>query len=82
MGWRYGSSVKPESENIDKFDFQFLGALRNVEDDLFSSRSQLLHEVLSFFMDHEIKSDPNLNDDDKKTQIEAKENETERRLEI
>lgn len=68
--------VKPESENIDKFDFQFLGALRNVEDDLFSSRSQLLHEVLSFFMDHEIKSDPNLNDDDKKTQIEAKENET------
>lgn len=68
--------VKPESENIDKFDFQFLGALRNVEDDLFSSRSQLLHEVLSFFIDHEIKSDKKLSDDDKKTQIEAKECET------
>lgn len=68
--------VKPESENIDKFDFQFLGALRNVEDDLFSSRSQLLHEVLSFFMDYEIKLEQNLSVEDKKTQIEAKENET------
>lgn len=69
--------VKPESENIDKFDFQFLGALRNVESDLFSSRSSLLHEVLSFFIDNEIKSDQNLEDDEKKSKIETKENETE-----
>ena len=67
---------KPESENIDKFDFQFLGALRNVEDDLFSSRSQLLHDVLSFFIDYEIKSDADLVEQDKKDQIETKENET------
>lgn len=67
---------KPESENIDKFDFQFLGALRNVEDDLFSSRSQLLHDVLSFFIDYEIKSDADLVEQDKKNQIETKENET------
>lgn len=67
---------KPESENIDKFDFQFLGALRNVEDDLFSSRSQLLHDVLSFFIDYEIKSDSDLVEQDKKDQIETKENET------
>lgn len=68
--------VKPESENIDKIDFQFLGALRNVEDDLFSSRSQLLHDVLSFFIDYEIKSDSDLVEQDKKDQIETKENET------
>lgn len=67
---------KPERENIDKFDFQFLGALRNVEDDLFSSRSQLLHDVLSFFIDYEIKSDADLVEEDKKNQIETKENET------
>lgn len=68
--------VKPESENIDKIDFQFLGALRNVEDDLFSSRSQLLHDVLSFFIDYEIKSDDTLDEQSKRNQIESKENNT------
>lgn len=68
--------VKPESENIDKIDFQFLGALRNVEDDLFSSRSQLLHGVLSFFIDYEIKSDDTLDEQCKRNLIEKKENDT------
>ena len=68
--------VKPESENIDKIDFQFLGALRNVEDDLFSSRSKLLHDVLSFFIDYEIKSDDTLDEQSKRNQIETKENDT------
>lgn len=68
--------VKPESENIDKIDFQFLGALRNVEDDLFSSRSQLLHDVLSFFIDYEIKSDDTLDEQWKRNLIEKKENDT------
>ena len=69
--------VKPEGENLDKFDFQYLGALRNVEDDLFSSRSQLLHDVLSFFIDYEVKSNKNLSNDDKKTQILDNEYKTE-----
>lgn len=69
--------VKPEGENLDKFDFQYLGALRNVEDDLFSSRSQLLHDVLSFFIDYEVKSNKNLSNDEKKTQILDNEYKTE-----
>lgn len=72
---------KPESENLDKFDFQFLGALRNVEEDLFSSHSKLLHEVLSFFIDYDIKSDITLDDDDKNDRIDAKEKETESKAE-
>ena len=43
---------------------------------MFSSRSQLLHDVLSFFIDYEIKSDADLVEQDKKDQIETKENET------
>lgn len=70
------SPVKPESDNYEKIDFQFLGALRNVEDDLFSSRSRLLHDVLSFFIDYEIKSNSGLDEENKRNLIEAKENET------
>ena len=68
--------AKPESDNYEKIDFQFLGALRNVEEDLFSSRSRLLHDVLSFFIDYEIKKNDVLGQEDKRKQIEAKENDT------
>lgn len=76
LGGDLNHPVKPESENIDKIDFQFLGALRNVEDDLFSSRSQLLHDVLSFFIDYEVKSDDTLDEQSKKNLIETKEYDT------
>lgn len=65
----YGGSpvnkAKPESEKIDKFDYQFLGALRNVEDELFSPRSTLLHDVLKFFIDYQIKTDKTLTEEGK-----------------
>lgn len=81
LGGDLNHPVKPEGENIEKIDFQFLGALRNVEDELFSSRSQLLHEVLSFFIDYEIKSDETLDEQNKKGQIETKEDKTKAKAE-
>jgi Predicted ATP-dependent endonuclease of the OLD family len=46
-----------EGENLQKFDFQFLDAIRDVERDMFTGKSTLLKEVLQFFMDYEIKKD-------------------------
>lgn len=47
--------VPADSENLQKFDFQFLDAIRDVERDMFSGRNTLLREVLNFFMDYDIK---------------------------
>jgi len=45
-----------DSESLQKFDFQFLNAIRDVERDLFTGRNTMLRDVLDFFMDYEIKS--------------------------
>ena len=42
---------------MQKFDFQFLDAIRDVERDMFSGRNTLLRDVLDFFMDYDIKKD-------------------------
>lgn len=44
-----------ESENLQKFDLQFLNAIRDVERDMFTGKNTLLREVLQFFIDYEIK---------------------------
>lgn len=45
-----------DSESLQKFDFQFLNAIRDVERDMFTGKNTLLRDVLDFFMDYEIKS--------------------------
>lgn len=47
-----------DADSLQKFDFQFLNAIRDVERDMFTGRNTLLREVLDFFMDYEIKSVP------------------------
>lgn len=47
--------VQPEIDKLERFDFQFLGAMRNVEDELFYGRSTMLKDVLNFFVDYGIK---------------------------
>lgn len=47
-----------DAENLRKFDFQFLDAIRDVERDMHTGRAALLRDVLDFFMDYEIKSLP------------------------
>lgn len=44
------------SEDIHKIDFQKVEALRNVEGDLYSGRAELLHDVLDYFLDYNIKT--------------------------
>lgn len=46
-----------DTENLRKFDYQFLHAIRDVERDMLTGRSSLLREVIDFFMDFEIKND-------------------------
>lgn len=48
--------IQPEMDKLERFDFQFLGALRNVEDDMFYGRSYMLKDVLNFFIDYGIKT--------------------------
>ena len=47
--------MQPEMDKLERFDFQFLGAMRNVEDDMFYGRSTMLKDVLNFFIDYGIK---------------------------
>lgn len=43
-------------EDIHKIDFQKVEALRNVEGDIYSGRAELLHDVLGYFLDYNIKT--------------------------
>lgn len=49
-----------DAESLQKFDFQFLSAIRDVERDMLSGRNTLLRDVLDFFMDYEIKALPEI----------------------
>lgn len=62
------------SEDLQKFDFQFLDAIRDVERDLFTGKNVLLREILDFFMDYDIKSLPESTKqkDIKETEIKQK----------
>lgn len=61
--------VQADNESLQKFDFQFLDAIRDVERDMFSGRNTLLREVLDFFMDYDIKNDANKNSNTKIAEI-------------
>jgi len=49
-----------DGESLQKFDFQFLDAIRDVERDMLTGRNTLLKDVFNFFMDYEIKSLPDV----------------------
>lgn len=63
------SKEQADSESLQKFDFQFLDAIRDVERDMFSGRNTLLREVLDFFMDYNIKNDVTKSTDIKLAEI-------------
>jgi putative ATP-dependent endonuclease of the OLD family len=64
-----------DNDSLQKFDFQFLDAIRDVERDMFSGRNTLLREVLDFFMDYEIKNDHTKTIDDRRIEIKKKKRE-------
>lgn len=59
------------SEDLHKIDYQKVDALRNVEEDLFSGRATLLHDVLSYFLDYDIKTSEKT-EDEKTHEINSK----------
>jgi predicted ATP-dependent endonuclease of OLD family len=61
-----------DSVDLRKIDFQFVGALRDVERDMFSGRDDLLKDVLGYFLDFDVTSKKNL------TKEEIKEKKTNR----
>ncbi|MGC3978405.1 MAG: AAA family ATPase [Paludibacteraceae bacterium] len=63
--------IQADSESLQKFDFQFLDAIRDVERDMFSGRNTLLREVLDFFMDYSIKNDATKSAEVKLAEIKA-----------
>ncbi len=54
-GGRPENQAIADAESLQRFDFQFLSAIRDVERDMLSGRDTLLRDVLDFFMDYEIK---------------------------
>lgn len=70
-GGEVSNQNQADSESLQKFDFQFLNAIRDVEKDLLSGRNVMLREVLDFFLDYEIKSST-ITDDDKRIQLKQK----------
>ncbi|MBL4559390.1 MAG: AAA family ATPase [Labilibaculum sp.] len=61
-----------DSESLQKFDFQFLDAIRDVERDMLTGRNTLLREIFDFFMDYEIKIDEDKTPEEKHSEIKAK----------
>jgi putative ATP-dependent endonuclease of OLD family len=61
-----------DSESLQKFDFQFLDAIRDVERDMLSGKNSLLRSVLDFFMDFEIKSDDDKLEEEKNIEIKKR----------
>ncbi|MCP4491877.1 MAG: AAA family ATPase, partial [Gammaproteobacteria bacterium] len=45
---------KADSENHDRFDFQFLGAIRDAERQMFYGNNTLLRDVLNYFLDYDL----------------------------
>lgn len=64
-----GLQYQAEGENLQKFDFQFLTAIRDVERDMFTGKNTLLKEVLQFFIDYEIKKDSGKSLEERKEEL-------------
>ena len=56
-------------DDLAKFDFQFLSAIRDVEKDLSTGKKSLLKEVLEFFTDYDLKENKELDETEKTLEI-------------
>lgn len=59
-----------EMENLRKFDFQFLDAIRDINRDMSTGHTQMMKEILNFFIDYKIKIDKEKGDADKKRELD------------
>lgn len=61
-----------DSESLNRFDYQFLDAIRDVERHMLSGKDSLLKEVIDFFMDYDIKGDSSLDRDTQNQKIKTR----------
>lgn len=62
-----------DTVDLHKIDFQFVGALRDVERDMFSGRDDLLKDVLGYFLDYDVTSNDKLTKDEIKAERTSRE---------
>jgi predicted ATP-dependent endonuclease of OLD family len=66
---------KADSENLDRFDFQFLNAIRDAERQMFYGNNTLLRDVLNYFIDYDLTNGKDFGDIEKDNTQELKERE-------
>jgi len=66
---------KAKTDNLDRFDFQFLTAIRDAERQMFFGNNTLLKDVLNYFLDYDITKGKGYDeiDDDKLETIKERE---------
>jgi len=65
-----------DNEMLEKFDFQFLDAIRDAEKQMFFGSNTILKEVLNYFLDFDITTGKKLKDLAEKAKSEIKKRET------
>lgn len=65
---------KAEQERLDRFDFQFLGPVRDVERTMFTGRNPMLKEILDYFLDDDVAKNPELDEAQKRKEVDKREN--------
>ncbi|UZT98925.1 AAA family ATPase [Chryseobacterium fluminis] len=71
-GGNVGNQSTADVDSLQKFDFQFLDAIRDVERDMLTGRNTLLRDVFDFFMDYDIKIHPTKTAPEKHTDIKER----------
>lgn len=71
-GGKLINQTPADTESLQRFDFQFLDAIRDVERDMFTGKNTLLKDVLDFFMDYDVKSEENKTEDQKIAEIKSR----------
>jgi len=64
-----------DSEMLEKFDFQFLDAIRDAEKQMFFGHNTILKDVLNYFLDYDITNGKKLKDLAKKAKEELRQKE-------
>lgn len=56
-GGPVASQNQVQGEDLKKIDFEFVSALRNVEDEIYGGKAALLKDVLRYFLDYDLNED-------------------------
>ena len=65
---------RAEPDLLDKFDYQLLEPIRDVERTMFLGRNPMLKEILNYFLDDDVKTSTDLEDSERERIIDEREN--------